>query len=446
MMPLGDAAINRAYPGGDKSLSGHPPDIRRPVMTGQSNVSMPGAAAPYRDRPLSFRWKADYETLSRILDLPRCKSRRGERALASIVYDAALSCREDPARRISYSRRKAFYAAAGRYHGTDYGYDTVIPAVDALVAAGLLVDHDKVPGNPRGTGIQSSFRPAPELARLLLPDVAYRVGEIIRLKDGDGNLVGYHDTERTHRDRRFLETVNRHVAESDIRLGPINGVAVDADAGTIFFPGFLQHLDYGMGDHTVYLRMKQLYRVYKGGWSLGGRFYGGWWQQVRATDRKHLLIHGGETIEIDYRMLHPRLVYAQAGQRLQGDAYELDGWDRKTCKRAFNVLLNARNYPQALGAILPHVYGNRESAAALIADIKRRHASVAHCFHSGAGLRLQHTDSEMAKAVLRELTVRRGITVLPIHDSFVVRREHRGELEEAMDRAFREIERGVEDS
>ena len=98
----------------------------------------PGTAADdrHRDRPLSFRWKADYATLSRILDLPVCKSRRGERAMASIVHDAALSARDDPQRRISYSRRKAFYAMAGRYHGTDYGYDTVVPAVDALVEAG----------------------------------------------------------------------------------------------------------------------------------------------------------------------------------------------------------------------------------------------------------------------------------------------------------------------
>lgn len=417
-------------------------------MSGQprSGASAPTPAAAGRDRPLSFRWKADYEALSRVLALPRCRSRRGERALASIVYDAALSCREDPERRISYSRRKTFYAVAGRYHGTDYGYDTVVSAVDALVEAGLLVDHDKMKGSPMPTGIQSSFRPMPELARILLPEGSYRVGEIIRLKDTDGNLIGYRDTERTHRDRKFLEAVNRRIAEADIRLGPINGITVNEDAGTIFFPGFLQHLDYGMGDHTVYPRMKELYRVFKGSWQLGGRFYGGWWQQVRANDRRHLLIDDGETVELDYQMLHPRLVYARAGQRLEGDAYALDGWDRKVCKRAFNILLNTGNYPQALGAILPHVYGNRGSAARLIADIKRRHASVADSFHSGAGLRLQYTDSEMAKSVLRDLTVRQGILVLPIHDSFIVRTEHRGALEEAMDRAFSEIERGVGNS
>lgn len=425
-------------------MSAHPglrPADRRPPSTRECqqldmSESLQDWGQGHPDRPLSFRWKADYKTLSRMLDLPACKSRRGERAMASIVFDAALSAREDPERRISYSRRKAFYSAVGRYDGTDYGYETVVPAIDALVEAGLLIDHDKVQGRPGGTGVQSSFRAAPDLANIVLPRPDYRVGEIIRLKDSNGTLVGYRDTERTARDRRALEAVNRHIANADIRLAHINGVTVDEDAGTIFFPGFLQWLDEGFGDHTVYTRMNALYRVYNGGWALGGRFYGGWWQQVRGCDRQHLLIDGSETIEHDYEMLHPRLLYASAGQTVAGDAYTLDDWDRKVCKRAFNILLNAGSYQQALGAILPHVHNNRRKAVALIAEMKKRHAPVASSFHSGAGLRLQNVDAEMVKSVLRDLTLRDGITVLPIHDSFVVQKEHQTALEEAMDEAL----------
>ncbi|TPN61708.1 hypothetical protein FJ980_34005, partial [Mesorhizobium sp. B1-1-5] len=230
--------------------------------------------------------------------------------MASIVNDAALSAHENPAKRISYSRRKVFYAAADRYYGSDYGYDTVVPAVDALVAAGLLVEHDKVKGGPTGTGIQSSFLPGPQLAELSLPKADRRARELIRLKDACGNLIGYRDTERTMRDRRFLEAVNRHISDAEIRLHGINGAVVNEDAGTIFFPGFMSGLDEGEGDHTVYTRMNELYRVYNGGWTLGGRMYGGWWQQVRSRDRKHFVIDGGETVEVDYEMLHPRLVYA----------------------------------------------------------------------------------------------------------------------------------------
>lgn len=372
-----------------------------------------------RDRPLSFHWKVDYAALSGILALPRCRSRKGEQAMASIVYDAALSAREDPAQRISYSRRKAFYAASERYCGTGYGYDTVVPAVDALVEAGILVDHDKVRGG-RSTGWQSSYRPSDRLATVVLPKASRDVGELIRLKDADGNLVAYRDTERTSRDRKFLQVVNQHIAAADIRL----------DAGV--HDGRLIRF----GRHAVNPDIRQLYRVFNGGWQLGGRLYGGWWQSIRARDRQHFRIDGGETCELDYEMLHPRLLYALAGHWLEDDAYALDGWERDICKRAFNILLNATGHRQALGAILPHVGDDRRAAVALVAEMKRRHPAVADRFHSGIGLWLQHVDSGMAKSVLLELTIRKGITVLPVHDSFIVRQEHKAELAEAMDRAF----------
>lgn len=374
-----------------------------------------------RDKALSFHWKADYSALADVLDLPPCRSGRGEKAMASIVFDAALTARADPGRRISYSRRKAFYAAAGRYHGTGYGYDSVVQAVDALVEAGHLVEHDKVKGG-RATGWQSSFRPADHLADAVLPKVKRDVGELVRLKDRERRLVAYRDTERTMRDRRFLETVNESIAAADIRLDA-PGAALDGHV-------------LRFGHHAVYPDMKALYRVFNGGWTLGGRMYGGWWQQVRSGDRQHFTIDGGRTCEEDYQQLHPRLLYAMAGRHLDGDAYTLDGWERKLCKRAFNIVVNAETYPAAKGALLPYMDGDERQAAALIREMKRRHAPVARHFHSGVGIRLQYLDSEMAKAVLTELTVKKGIAVLPIHDGFIVREEHRQDLRAAMDRAF----------
>ncbi|CAM5368335.1 hypothetical protein ATER59S_01529 [Aquamicrobium terrae] len=341
--------------------------------------------------------------------------------MASIVYDAALTARADPDRRISYSRSKTFYAAAGRYHGTGYGYDSVVQAVDVLVEAGHLIEHDKVKGG-RATGWQSSFRPADHLADAVLPKVERHVGELVRLKDRERRLVVYRDTERTVRDRRFLETVNACIAAADIRL----------DAPGAVLDGHVLRF----GSHAVYPSMKALYRVFNGGWTLGGRMYGGWWQQVRSGDREHFTIDGARTCEEDYPQLHPRLLYAIAGRRLDGDAYTLDGWDRKLCKRAFNIVVNAETYHAARGALLPYVDDDQRQAAALIKEMKRRHAPVARHFHSGIGIRLQYLDSEMAKAILTELTVKKGIAVLPIHDGFVIREEHRQDLLAAMEQAF----------
>lgn len=392
-----------------------------------------------RDRPLSFRWKANYNQLRKDLPLPSCKTRKGERAMASIVVDAALSAAEDPARRISYSRRKDYYLAARRYFGTDYGYDTVVHAVDALVETGILIDHQKMAPKVGGSGIQSSFRPDPALAEILLPHVDYTAGELIRLKDVNGNLVRYLDTAHVQRNRTFLKAVNDHIAGSKIELPPIPKAIFDPVRQTIFFEGLFQWLPWGNGDHTVYTHMVELYRVYKGGWTSGGRLYGGWWQQLRKIHRDELLIDGCKTVEVDYAMLHPRLVYALADREVDGDAYFLAGWERASCKRAFNILLNANNYAQALGAIANVLDGSYQRASMLIDAMKHKHSSVAEKFHTGAGLKLQYIDSEMACQVLLDLTLRRNITVLPIHDSFIVKAEHKSVLEEAMDRAFLKV-------
>jgi hypothetical protein len=247
-------------------------------------------------------------------------------------------------------------------------------------------------------------------------------GEAIRLKDASGSLIGYRDTERTHRERRLVENVNRLIGGAEIVLNSPDAVF---DGDVIRF-----------GEHTVYPDMLSLYRVFNGGWTLGGRFYGGWWQSVKSKDRQHFVLDGQRTAEVDYEQLHPRLLYALAGERLEGDAYTLPGWNRKLCKIAFNVLLNASGYHQARGALLPYLDGCEVSGRDLIRDIKVRHPKVARYFHSGIGLRLQNVDSEMCRFVLAEMSVKKGVVVLPVHDSFIVPETAKDELVATMRSAF----------
>lgn len=361
--------------------------------------------------------------------MPPARSAKAAHVQAVIAADAVMSARREPLRRISYSRRKGWWTESSRYRGREFTYDMVVPAVDALVAAGILVDHDLQPGG-RATGIQSSYRPAPWLAGTSAPKLPRASGELIRLKDSAGSLVGYRDTERTHRERKLVMKVNRLIGETEIAL----------DAPDAVFDGDVIRF----GDHAVYPDMIALYRVFNGGWTLGGRFYGGWWQSVKSKDRQHFILDGQRTAEVDYEQLHPRLLYALAGERLDGDAYTLHGWDRKLCKIAFNVLLNASGYHQAHGALLPYLDGCEVSARDLIRDIKDRHPKVSRYFHSGIGLRLQNVDSEMCRFVLAD-SVKKGIVVLPVHDSFIVPETAKDELVTTMKTAFERATAAVGD-
>lgn len=351
--------------------------------------------------------------------------------MAAIVADAMVSAHREPNRRISYSRRKGWWADTRRYRDREFTYDTVVPAVDALVAQGILVAHDLQPGG-RSTGVQSSYLPATWLAGIPKPNLRKSSGELIRLKDASGALVGYRDTERTHRERKLLERVNRLISEAEIGLVSPNAIH---DGDVIRF-----------GEHTVYPEKRSLYRVFNGGWTLGGRFYGGWWQSVKSKDRAHFVLDGQRTTEVDFEQLHPRLLYALAGHYLDGDAYTLPGWDRKLCKVAFNVLLNASGFYQAKGALLPYLDGCEAATSELIRDIKGRHPKVARYFHSGIGLRLQNVDSDMCRFVLSEMSVKKGILILPVHDSFIVTEAAKDDLVLTMKRAFDRAASAVADN
>lgn len=343
--------------------------------------------------------------------------------MAAVAVDAILTACDGSEIRISYARRNGWWHETRRYRDPDLTYYNVVPAIDDLLDAGLLVDHDLQPAG-RPTGIQSSYRPAPWLTEVVLPEIRHEVGEVIRLKDAEGRLIDYRENDKTRRDRAMLAKINRSLSEAEIGL---DIPAAVRDGNAIRLDGY-----------SVFPGKTSLYRVYNGAWDRGGRFYGGWWQSCRKAHRQHLTIDGHPTVELDYQQIHPRLLYGLAGRRLEGDAYTLPGWSRAVVKQAFNALLNADSFRAARGAIAKNLDGAHDAAEALIADIRGRHPDIDTYFHSGIGLRLQGIDSEICRQVLMEM-LRKDIVTLPIHDSFVVAKEHEDMLSKVMDAAFAKV-------
>ncbi|PDT11483.1 hypothetical protein [Rhizobium sp. M1] len=347
--------------------------------------------------------------------------------MVAVVADAILTARHAPELRISYPRRNGWWHETRRYRDPNLTFYNVVPAIDDLLDAGLLVEHDLQPAG-RPTGIQSSYRPAPWLADVEVPELRHEVGEVIRLKDAAGRLIDYRDNDRTRRDRALLAKINRSLVEAEIEL----------DVPTAVRDGNAIRLD----GYSVFPSMMSLYRVYNGAWDRGGRFYGGWWQSCRKAHRRHLTIDGHSTVELDYQQIHPRLLYGLAGCQLEGDAYTLPGWSRGVVKQAFNTLLNAGSLREALGSISENLREDRNAAKALIADIRTLHPDIEAYFHSGIGLQLQALDSEICRKVLVEMH-RRGIVTLPVHDSFIAADEHEDTLSQVMQKAFSLVSKTV---
>jgi hypothetical protein len=367
------------------------------------------------DKPLAFHWRAMDEGWIDALALPAAQSRAYEQARASILLEAMITARSAPESWISYSRCRNWYSQGQRYRSTAYRFSTVPKAMDELERLGLL-EHDRA--RPGRFGRQSSFRAVPALVQVVaLPAVLYDPGEIIRLKDKDESLIGYRDTNDTIRMRRGLASINEALRVGNIGIRRVVGQIATIDGA------------------YVNLGQDQLHRIFnRGRFSLGGRLYGVFWQNMPKRVRPDLTLDGERTHESDYAQLHPRLLYAEAGAVLEGDAYDLDGWERKLVKRAFNIAVNAETEAAAVRAIAQKIGGEGAYAKAreLLEAIKARHRPIAGCFGSGAGLRLQRRDADLAERVVLRL-LDRGIVTLPIHDSFVVQARHAPVRDEIMD-------------
>jgi hypothetical protein len=181
----------------------------------------------------------------------------------------------------------------------------------------------------------------------------------------------------------------------------------------------------------------------------GGRFYGGWWQNLPKDFRPFILINGKRTVELDYSNMHPTILYSQVGIPRPKDCYsniiepkkigpnynptEL----RKIIKAAFNAMLNSTRkmeYPPRGLSFSKFGLKWKEISNAIL----EAHQPIADYFYTGVGLKLQRLDSDIAERVLVHFAVN-SIPILPLHDSFRLHNGYNAELEEVMSHSFEKV-------
>lgn len=186
-----------------------------------------------------------------------------------------------------------------------------------------------------------------------------------------------------------------------------------------------------------------LHRVFnEGSFQHGGRFYGGWWQTIPSQLRKWVTIDWHPTAELDYSNMQIVMLYARAGAKLTGDAYEIEGIPnnyRPLLKTTLLQVINAKGRMRRPNkADLPEGWTWEE----ILDAVKKRHEPIAKFFTTGIGLELQRTDSDIAEHVMLDL-MEQGIVALPVHDSFIVPLGKEDALKTAMLKAF-EVHAGAE--
>jgi hypothetical protein len=378
------------------------------------------------DHPLIGCWHPQDRKFLDRLNLPQAKTQKRAQARDLILTETVVTHRSNSYRWTSYSRRPAYYARPSRYRERPMTYATMVPTIDELAREGYL-EHEK--SKPGHRGWQSRFRASGALIKMAESEpfnARHEPIESIVLRDANKKALEYVDNEETNRMRAELAEVNEAIRSSPIDYDGIPG----RDGKVLFLP-----------DGRKLTIQNDLHRVFsRGSFDLNGRFYGPTWQNLPKARRCEITIDGEATSESDHSWLHPRLLYAKAGKRLDCDPYDLPHRERRLVKIAFNVLVNADTELSARRAIAEEIGGKGAYNAAwmLIQEIKMKHGPVRDWFGSGAGLGLMLADSEMAGQVQHNL-LRRGVLSLPIHDSFIVKAKHEGLLLDEMKQSFDEM-------
>lgn len=196
---------------------------------------------------------------------------------------------------------------------------------------------------------------------------------------------------------------------------------------------------------------------YRGDWNKGGRFHGGWWQQIPEELRAEIYIDDTSTLELDYSGLHVNLLYGLKGVQPVGNPYSVDqefGFEREHQRKIIKSLalmaINAESERKAFQAFrseqptgsLEKTLTNQQLKTLLDA-FKKKNTAIEDDLCTDMGVDLMAIDGRITAKVINHFT-RRNIPILTIHDSYIIQNQFSGELRREMNIAVAEELNGFE--
>ena len=253
----------------------------------------------------------------------------------------------------------------------------------------------------------------------------HKKAETIRMRskrDANKNrtLVPYDDTPDVKAQRKVLQRYNAFMAEQDIQIPtPV---------------GFMR---------DVFLTRRTFTDE---SWQLGGRLFGGGFQQLSKKERKRITINGERVVELDIKSCHATMAfahvgidwYAQSDQDLYSRLEEKD-WPRDVVKKAFNIMMNAPRRSSAIFALNEQqrktgfLFDNGMSSfkgwsSDLVSSIEDAYPELEDVFYAELGNHFMNKEGNICMAIA-EWAVREQVPVLTIHDGFICGIQNRQSLQ-----------------
>jgi hypothetical protein len=159
--------------------------------------------------------------------------------------------------------------------------------------------------------------------------------ECIILKETDdvepgSKVIDYEDTAETNEMRSRLRAYNALLSRSFIDLPTEDIDSVERETRTGAGAG--QVFRVSTAPSRIFVR-----RIFsRGSWTLNGRFYGGWWQQVSKETRKLIFINDEPTVEVDFKGMHVSILSLHHRER-NNDRRQREGVEQDTTVLCFPV-------------------------------------------------------------------------------------------------------------
>jgi hypothetical protein len=243
--------------------------------------------------------------------------------------------------------------------------------------------------------------------------------------------------------RKKVDGAKVAVTPSDRQLKLHSRMLADTNETLEAYDTFMSNVVTSIGTTAIMPAQLSMMRIFSNGsLNQGGRLYSAI-QNYKKETRKYLYFDKEPTIEIDYSSFHPHLIYHQAGLQFDGDdPYEIQGFERDHVKVAFNIMINrkgSKNNKSSAATISEELEVDLLQATALEDAILTLHGSIVDQFNSGAGLRLQRLDSDIAASIIDYFINDLQRPIVSIHDSFVVTVRDIESLILAMDGSYKEL-------
>ncbi len=229
---------------------------------------------------------------------------------------------------VSYSRN----THSPEYKLINYSAQNISKVVDFLENEGLTENQLGYFSQDRDRCRMSRMRATKELINLFdeygVKQVEImeekKVGLII-LRNELKQPIHFQDTEFTLSATANLQKINDLLSSHNIVIGP---------------------------DYNIH--RKYLHRVFNFDFNHGGRFFGSDWQRLNSSKRQLIKIDNSPVIELDFKSLHPTMLYALKGIQLESDAYKLKGYSseiRAFLKTVMLIRINTESDEHAIRAI-----------------------------------------------------------------------------------------------